>query len=92
MNNLQKERNDKIKSATAKQIDALLGDKAFFRVKDVARIENCSQEKIYKMAIREGQENRTGGHRIKFFYNKANVLVCTKDEVLRLLENSGHVY
>ena len=86
-----KERKDKIKSATAKQLDVLLGDKAFFRVKDVAKFENCSQEKIYKMAIREGQENRTGGYRIKFFYNKANVLVCTRDEVLRLLDYSGYV-
>jgi len=91
VNNLKEERKKKIMSATRKQLDVLLGDKAFFRVNDLARMQNCSKEKIYKMAIREGQENRTGGYRIKFFYNKANVLVCTRDEALAFLDYNGYV-
>ena len=91
MNDIKEERRQKVMSATRQQLDVLLGDKAFFRVNDVANIVGCSKEKIYKMSIREGQENRTGGYRIKFFYNKANVLVCTRDEVLSFIDYNGYV-
>tara|TARA_R110002012_G_scaffold267602_2_gene451448 strand:- start:552 stop:875 length:324 start_codon:yes stop_codon:yes gene_type:complete len=86
-----KERKDKIKSATAKQLDVLLGDSAFFTVNEVAKYGKCSISKVYKMSIREGQENRTGGYRMKFFYNKANKLVTSRDDVLAFLDYSGYV-
>ena len=78
-------------SATRMQLDVLLGDSAFFTVKEVAKHGKCSISKVYKMSIREGQENRTGGFRMKFFYNKANKLVTTRDDVLEFLDYYGYV-